>query len=709
MAMARPGLSAAGCSHCRSLVFNLFTSSTLRPTPVLRPSLPYRRAHVVSALPIRRFSSLPKPDNPTLDVEGEGAGRSVEGVPEDNSGTVATEESKAASVPADVPADVPWYLQVESPTHVASLEPSPLPETPPDCPPLIKALLEYASEEMGLDALSLLDLRKLDPPPALGPNLFMLFGTARSERHLTVSAGRLVRWLRYKHHVHADADGLLGPNERKIKLKRKAKRARLLGPMGTDDADDGIRTGWICVNLGTIDRGGAETAVVAEDGRASGFGVSQIGSTIVFQIMTEGRRTEMDLETLWTRALDRSLSPPSKPGSAQAQEDERPVSKTKSDSNLHSVERALIAGLHRPSGVSDSRRRQSPGALPSNQASFYSTWEQATPPTTNVDPLSTSSPEELARVLAYDAHQKQRLLELLRAQLDEMDTEAARAALAEPNHHQPSTPFMELMELAMATFPPPRTWEYRLAIQHKGSVSGAPGATRSLDNVRLLVEELRIYGIKATRQQYLQLLSCIFYAREPQSDDILDAALDVISTMHQRREPIKVSDLLVTIIEGASMGNNRGRWTRELIARIETLLYQPSSPCMDEGLLARLMSAHARQGNWTGVWRAWGVPARHLHPRSADMYIHMFQLATATRSMRICEQVLRRCIPESNSEDPPVLSNMGLRLAALECVQIADPRARELAEQIPVDSTGHLLRLATREFVKLTRLLTSRT
>ncbi|KAJ3552062.1 hypothetical protein NPX13_g11207 [Xylaria arbuscula] len=557
---------------------------------------------------------------------------------------------------------------------------------------------------MGLDALSLLDLRKLDPSPALGPNLFMLFGTARSERHLNVSAGRLVRWLRAKHRVHADADGLLGPNERKTKLRRKARRAKLLGTMGTDDADDGIRTGWICVNLGTIDRSGTESTVIGDDGRVSGFGVSHAGlRTIIFQIMTEGRRAEMGLETLWTQALDRCLSP-STSGSING--DKTVQARVKPERELHPVEKAMLGNIHRPSGLSGGRNGQySRGGQP-NQARFYSTQQPLEPSTTEVDLLSTSSPTELARMLTYDAHQKQRLLKLLQAQLEEMDSTAAQLALSTGFDGSTGikTPFTELLHLAMETLPPTRTWECRLSIQYKATTSGLQGPIVWLDRVALLVGELRMYAIKATRHQYLQLLTCIFRSSGDEAT-VVNMGLDVINTMHQRNESILASDIIVSIIEGAAMGDKTR--ARDITARLEKLLFRADAPYMnmDEQLLKRLMTAYARQGNWDGVWNAWGVPARNLRPRSADLYVHIFQLACASESRRgRCAQVLRRCIPEANSEDPPVLANITLRQTALQCIEITEPRAREFAE-LPEDAQGQLARLRQREFAKLFRLI----
>ncbi|KAI1113438.1 hypothetical protein F5Y14DRAFT_417728 [Nemania sp. NC0429] len=695
MAAARPALSVSGCSQCRSHVLRLFTNIAIRPVPIVRPSLSHSRPHISRAPPIRRFSSLPKPTNPVLDAKHDESDRVLGEEPQIDGDEGAADQPE--------PTDVPWYLQVDPPTHIAPLEPPPLPEIPPDSPPLISSLLNYASEEMGLDALSLLDLRKLDPPPALGPNLFMLFGTARSERHLTVCAGRLVRWLRHKHRVHADADGLLGPNERKTKLRRKARRAKLLGTMGTDDADDGLRTGWICVNLGAIGRGGTESEIVAEDGRVSGFGVSQIGSTVVFQIMTEERRAEMGLEELWTGALDRLPSPPPTLGSSDGENHP----KAKTERILHPVEEAMLAKLHRPSDSSPGRKGPNSGLPPRQQARFYSTATPSGPSATAIDPLRLSSPEGLTHALTYDARQKQHVLELLRAQLDGMDAQAVSAALGESNDDIQRTPFIELMELAMETLPPTRTWEYRLAVQYKASTSRLVRAVQSLDSVRLLVEELRIYGIRATRDQYLQLLSCIFYAKEREQIATLNLALDVINTIQQRGESIMANDLIIALIEGAGKGNDRGRWSTSLMERLEQLLFLPNAPAMDEPLLMRLMTAHAYRARWTRVWNAWGVPARHLRPRSAAMYIHIFKLAAATRSSKLCSDVLRRCVPESIIEDPPVIADINVRSAALQCVRWADAQAIEFARTVPPDSRGELQRIAQREFVKLARLLMS--
>lgn len=211
---------------------------------------------------------------------------------------------------------VPWYLQnqpaVQQDNHPLAHRQK-LPELPIAPPAILQPLLEYVSKDLGIDDISMLDLRALDPPPALGSNLIMIIGTARSEKHLHVSADRCCRWLRSDHNMRPFADGLLGRNEMKLKLRRKAKRSRLLSAVGAKDtgngeADDGIRTGWVCVNLGRVPDGELPEDVekVQRAEGFVGFGSRSQGANIVVQLMTEEKRGDVDLEKLWTGILKRA-------------------------------------------------------------------------------------------------------------------------------------------------------------------------------------------------------------------------------------------------------------------------------------------------------------------------------------------------------------------------------------------------------------------
>ncbi|KAH9830237.1 Ribosomal silencing factor during starvation [Teratosphaeria destructans] len=214
---------------------------------------------------------------------------------------------------------VPWYLQAEhqpvQPHESPMAARQRLPDLPDHPPPLLQPLLEHVSIELGIDDLSLLDLRILDPPPALGANLFMIVGTARSEKHLHVSADKLCRWLRSDpYHLSPFADGLLGRNELKLKMRRRAKRTRMMAGVGAKttadtDLEEGIRTGWVCINVGRVDGGELPEVMAARQQKQQnvvGFGTVSSGSNLVVQLMTEEKRGQMDLEKLWTGILNRN-------------------------------------------------------------------------------------------------------------------------------------------------------------------------------------------------------------------------------------------------------------------------------------------------------------------------------------------------------------------------------------------------------------------
>jgi hypothetical protein len=189
-------------------------------------------------------------------------------------------------------------------------------------------MLNHLSTTIGLDDLRLIDLRHLDPPPALGANLIIIIGTARSIKHLNVAADQFTRHVRRKYKLNPYADGLQGRNELKLKYRRRARKIRLAQSVGKDiggvaEGDDGILTGWICVNVGDVssaripeDELDAASSSASQAQQASvpktpdeqaqppdtsyiGFGQRSTSPRIVVQMFTEEKRLEMNLEELW--------------------------------------------------------------------------------------------------------------------------------------------------------------------------------------------------------------------------------------------------------------------------------------------------------------------------------------------------------------------------------------------------------------------------
>lgn len=216
---------------------------------------------------------------------------------------------------ANTPAPLPWYLQASKP-QLSTSTTSPIaarqsiPELPSYSPPILSDFLNHVSVDLGLDDLTLLDLRDLDPPPGLGANLIMIIGTARSEKHLHVSADRFCRWLRSTYKLSPRADGLLGRNELKLKLRRKAKKSRMMANIGAaqeqGDIDDGIRTGWVCVAVGEVEAAKDAPKKRYDTEGFVGFREEADGVNVVVQMLTEERRYDVDLEGLWSGILRKS-------------------------------------------------------------------------------------------------------------------------------------------------------------------------------------------------------------------------------------------------------------------------------------------------------------------------------------------------------------------------------------------------------------------
>ncbi|KAI0888973.1 uncharacterized protein GGS22DRAFT_65485 [Annulohypoxylon maeteangense] len=680
-------ITSTGCSHCRLAALKLFANpANANALSSVRAGLLKPRPRLIPAPSIRLFSSRPTHDEPFNSTES--AEEGLEGLEDGKD----LEDGQDAAKGSDL-TNIPWYLQVDPPRHVASIEPQPLPEIPTGSPKVVGSLLEYVSEDLGLDELSLLDLRELYPPPALGPNLFMLFGTARSERHLNVSAGRLLRWLRSKHRIYAQADGLLGPNERKTKLRRKAKRAKLLG--GPEDSDDGIRTGWICVNLGTIGRSNDESTVVTDDGRVAGFGVSHSGHTIIVQIMTESRRTEMGLETLWGRALSRSVDK-----SVDKSVDDSSKSEMGNANNLHPLEQAILSSTRPRAATRDRNFNDTSRRTPFEQKRAYSTQQAIAHDAPQVDPLFTIDSEQtLEQILKGDARQKYRILDLLRLRLGKMSSIDKRKALGiAPNG---VTPFVRLSKFACKSLPPHQTWEFRLAIRAIACRSTAGNNVMPRQDIQNLINELNLYGIEATRKQYLQLLTCA-YSTAGGLERQYTLAKQLLRTMQQRGEPVIANDIIVTIIEAVCRYSDSGQWKDyyTFIRRLEDTWPQLNLPCMDEPLLMRLMSAHHRIQDWIGIWDAWRMRPKYLLPRSAAMYIHIYRLAMASGRRIICLSTVKRTFQGLLAEYPAVLPNPAVTKALLDCIKIADPHAEEITMR--TTDSGDEYR---GEFVRIIRVL----
>ena len=219
---------------------------------------------------------------------------------------IASSQEEPEGDPDD---STPWYIR-DQPQRPPLWERQKLPDIPGDAPNMLKPILEHLSTDIGLESMTLFDVRKLDPPPPLGANLIMVIGTARSDRHLYISAERFCHWLRKRYELSPRADGLLGRNQIKRILRRKTRKAKLIKAshtVATEAKDDGLANAWICVNVGYIEKRGFTQERSLEEEGIVGFGSTIDGTQLVVQMMTEGKREEIDLETLWNGYLTRQM------------------------------------------------------------------------------------------------------------------------------------------------------------------------------------------------------------------------------------------------------------------------------------------------------------------------------------------------------------------------------------------------------------------
>lgn len=733
----RSALRASGCARCRLSMIRSFTAIT--GSPIYTTQL---QGHTSQALRVHRndFSTAPLRRN---GQENKGGPDSLEdstgfggfALPESVVGEDSTRadsiahDQESTAIEADVPdSPIPWYLQVDAPARTVKplLERQQLPDLPDSPPPILQPLLEQISIDLGLDNLTILDLRKLDPPPALGSNLLMVLGTARSEKHLHVSADRLCRWLRSNYKLRPDADGLLGRNELKLKLKRKARRAKLIGNKETEDMDDGVRTGWVCVNVGTVD------GAVKEEPQSQnfiGFGRRSEGVKIVVQMLVEEKRQEIDLERLWTGITERqSLTEEvSKPGN-ETPATHRPavfeaaqVPKTTGSNNL------LSRGYH------TSARQSMSSVLSTNPSADL----LGQPQHTSLTPLLATSLQAIqngkynkARMLLIDSRSlfkqlngdswRLYMLANLKSHLESASSAQALQHLGTGYDDRSSTPFLSSFYQALSPTPGFSEWEYHIWMFCFARQLGHQGYNES--GLRDLMKRMHVFGISIPTELWLKTIRSILTDLDKRSisdtDDIgqpeskasstnlkaknksLDSAVQLIQLMQSRGEDLMAEEVLVTIQEAiaeySSADENTARQASHarhsddtfgmplihqspLQLRLNQLMYYNSFPIKSDEARIRLMQCYTKQQDWVSFWTIWRSIARQGKPKSASLYATMFRLVAESGNQNGCMTVLRHWIGEMRREKP-VVELKGLVKEGVEaCLRVADVEAESMS------------------------------
>jgi hypothetical protein len=226
-------------------------------------------------------------ETPSIEAvaEAQSASEETQSIPaeaEEGDATAVYVPGAVRMAPAAAPKSdaTPWFLRVETPKAARHplAEHEKLPDLPPNPPSELSEMLQQLSEEHGISNLKLLDLRGINPPPAIG-NVVMILGNARSIRHLHATADKVCRFMRSQYKWSPYADGLLGRNELRLINRRKQRRGKVVSAeMG--EVDEAGSAGWVCVNGG--------------------------GQSLVVQLFTKAKREEMDIEGLWVPEIERA-------------------------------------------------------------------------------------------------------------------------------------------------------------------------------------------------------------------------------------------------------------------------------------------------------------------------------------------------------------------------------------------------------------------
>ncbi|KAJ5098082.1 ATPase synthesis protein 25 [Penicillium argentinense] len=648
--MSRALLRGAACNSCRHEVVRSFLAASGVPMPrytfAIRPAFTSRAFSAVGTLRSDRPPVSQPPEINPSPVEG----NAVESTPRSSAATP----------------HVPWYLQEEAPVDESRAVPSDhIPQIPENSPEMLPVLLEYTYKDLGLDELKLFDLRGLDIPAALGANTIMIIGTARSVKHLNVSADRLCRWLRSKYKLSPYADGLLGRNELKIKLRRKAKRARAAANAGrmVDEKDDGITTGWICVNAGTVDKGATVTEL--SDAGFEGFGQLDTGTNVVVQIFTEEKRSEVDLDGLWQGTLDRA--------ERKRQQDLQ----DSTESTPIKGRAPKIAGY--PGGQTRGIHTVRDG--PSKSADSNMTAVFSTPSALGQVPGSGMSTEVLLEILTGLPH------------------ESARSELGTGPDDYQSTLFLRLLHGSLPSDMSHKDIaSLRLKLQSIGISRQHPAYSKQglftsftdyLGNTYDLKDDLAFEVVSAllTPQkmegQFGQPVSIL-------SEADIELALQVLERLSLRGVPIlnlKVFNMLYQVAgTTADLPSNQDHpleWTesqRQMLSRLSKIVAAADVP-FDVEQARQLMVTQFQCEDYDGFWRLWRQFPLKGVSRTPEDYRRLFQLHADLGEEKRARDCISAWVPMMEREAIPVLLQGSVVTPLMHCLLVADADIQNRAQE----------------------------
>lgn len=572
---------------------------------------------------------------------------------------------------------IPWYLQEDTPVSeepVSSRDHLPnLPENPPK---ILQPLLEYTFKDLGLDNLKLIDLRNLQIPAALGANVIMLVGTARSVKHLNVSADRLCRWMRgstWK--LSPYADGLLGRNELKIKLRRKARRARAATQAGAilEEKDDGITTGWICVNAGVVEEDHTQPTLQEEG--IEGFGSIGRGTRVVVQMFTEEKRAEVDIETLWEKRLQQAERERQRISSVSSETPEEvgdPATENRlsSDNNLVHSRPAMSFPFEQRRSLHISRRRQ----MPLNKDAVER------PDAASESPSAASRPSGREPNMDY-----------LFERLSDLPDDVARHELGIGKGDMDSSRFLRSFHQLRSHLSPAGDAAARIKFLSMAIHLKHPSYSKGslwkefIDYVRC--------GYHFSDEQGLLIVSAMLTPRAldntrkgsstlPREDiELAMRVLEQLSLYGVNVLNMKVFNMLYTAsrhTSGRAKGRTwRGNTALTRIQRVVEAFNIPFDPKESRVFMFNLLE----DGNYNAFWPLWYELGRSDSPRTREDYVQLFRLHAQLRDPNRARDCVSNWEGMMAKENPPVSQDEEITKHIQACLALGELDHRALKMQ----------------------------
>ena len=706
MALQRPLSTALACQNCQRWILRSFISavggqSAVQTGPANVYQRPFSIAHRRRNEARERIQQVEKEEDHPLNEINDAFTS-----PPD---TATTKSSPQTSYhPPRQEEHLPWYLQHAPPIQQPSPFPSrqQLPPLPPHAPPILAPLLSHLSVELGIDDLQLLDLRSLDPPPALGANLLMLLGTARSEKHLHITSDRLCRWLRSTYSLRPHADGLLGRNEMKLKLKRRAKRSRLLSTVGAkgtgqSEAEEGIRTGWVCVNVGRVEGGEVPGQQRRMEG-VVGFGPAEEGCSVVVQLLTEEKRGEVDLESLWEEYLGRARRRERGEQEGGGREANEMASPRETDVRSEQESSPSFNGYQQFAAVSNQSAGQQLRTYHTSSRNLQATLKkQHVEPDDYLILAAKPSKEETPPKLRYEApptppdaskladmvadlklmspsHALQTLGRnvLSASQHLSLDSEIDSDKLT-PQQASPSPeiwPWLRTFYAAMPPYPTPAHWHEHIAMLAYARRLGVHEIHSTV-----LFAQLRNMQIAGLVPQECTFRLAMEAALTP------PAQLTSHGEFEYALSPSKIGNILAVLEDMESCGYDPA--SPDILSLLHSAYvgHAPVDTTLDLKTAVSNLSAHrlrrfAREGDWFSFWLAWrSYPARFL-PREAGMYTVLFSILGEglLGDGRQMVEVLKMGLEDMEREEPMVVleGDGELARAVVRALEFVEPKLR---------------------------------